>query len=100
MSMILDRKIFEAHTQAIMDLRVEVRVVLATEVASTACALIVDGAAATGIGGHVATACGIVAVLKVATIASLITEAPHDDRGVVAVALYHALDAVFEGRDP
>ena len=58
------------------------------------------GTAATGISSHVATAGRIVALLKVSTIASLITQAPHDDRGMVAVAQHHTLDTVLEGRNP
>ena len=81
-------------------LGVEIRVSLATEVASAACALIVYGATAGSVGSHVAAACCIIAVGKVTSVASLIAEAPHDDRSVIAVTVYHTLDAVHEGRYP
>ena len=42
----------------------------------------------------------IVASTKVFTITSFITQTPHDDRGVVEVALYHAVYAIHERRFP
>ena len=87
-------------SHARVHLGVEVRVGLATEVASTACTLIVDGAAADGLCSHIAAACCIVAVGKVASVACLIAETPHDNRYVVAITVYHTLDTIHEGGNP
>ena len=44
--------------------------------------------------------CRVVAGAEVLAVAGFVAEAPHHDRGVVAVAQHHAVDAVHEGRNP
>ena len=74
-------------------LRVKVREAVASIVLAVARALVVDGT-------RVKLADALVAVLEVATAATLVAHAPKDDRGVVTVAQNHAVDAVDKGRDP
>ena len=74
-------------------LGVEVRESAAAVGAGGTCALVVYGAVVERF-GHV------VAIAEVLAVASLVAQAPYQHAGTIAVALYHALDAVGESRNP
>ena len=74
-------------------LRIEIAEAVAAKFFSVARSFVVDGTA-------VQTTGRIVAGLEIAAASGFVTQAPEDDRRMVAVAQHHSVDAVHKGGNP
>ena len=74
-------------------LRIEIAEAVAAKFFSVARSFVVDGTT-------VQTTGRIVAGLEIAAASGFVTQAPEDDRRMVAVAQHHAVNAIHKGRNP